>query len=301
LIYVIVKQEGNLNSRHIVLSQERKGALFIVAASVLWSFGGVCIKLIPWDAMTIVGLRALFAAAVFAIYRRTIKINLTLGNILAGLCLSGTTMLFVYANKLTTAAAAILLQFSAPIFIILMHLIFYKKKPKLSEVIAVSVTVLGMILFFADKLEQGGLLGNILATGSGITFAGMVVSSKRADADPEQSIMLGFIINALIGVPFAVFNATADIGAWGLSIFLGVVHVGIAYIFFSAGIVNTPALLACLIAALEPVLNPILVAIFLGEIPGPFSVVGGIVIIATVVTYNVWLEKLAAASSRHIP
>ena len=270
---------------------DRKGPLCMLAASVCWSFGGLCIKFIPWSAMSIIGLRALLAAIVFSVYRRSLKISFTKGNITAAICLSLTTILFVFANKLTTAAAAILLQFSAPIFIILIQLVFYGKKPKVSEAVAVSITILGMLLFFADHLEAGGTLGNILAILSGLSFAGVFVCNKRPDVVPEQSLLLGFIINAVIGLPFVVIGVDADPLAWGAAVVLGVVQVGLAYVFFSIGIRRTTALLACLITAMEPVLNPLWVALFTNEFPGPFAISGGAVIVLTVVCFNVWTEK----------
>jgi len=274
-----------------MISDRRKGPLFMIAASICWSFGGLCIKFIPWGAMSIIGLRAIFAAVVFGIYRKSIKIDFTPGNILAALAVSATTVLFVFANKLTTAAAAILLQFCAPIFIIIFHLVFYGKKPRLSELVAVAVTLAGMLLFFADRLEPGNTLGNIFAIASGITFAGVFVFNKRPDVNTDHSLFLGFIINAVIGAPFVILQVTPDITAWGAAIFLGVIQVGVAYIFFSLGIKRTAALLACLITALEPVLNPTLVAIVAKEVPGPFSIAGGAIIIITVVLYNIWVEK----------
>ena len=281
-----------------MLSNNRKGPLSIAAASILWSFGGLCIKSIPWGAMSIIGLRAVLAAAVFIVYRRSVKIEFTPGNILAALCLSGTTILYVFANKLTTAAAAILLQYTAPIFIILMYLIFYRTKPKLSEAVAVGITMIGMLLFFAGHLEAGGMLGNMLAIGSGLAFAGVFVCNKRPDTDPLQSVFLGFLINAVIGTPFAFFEATANLSAWGALVFMGIAQVGLAYLFFSKGIKKTPALLACLITALEPVLNPIWVALFIGETPGVYAAAGGVLIIVTVVSYNVWVEL---HSSKKLP
>jgi drug/metabolite transporter (DMT)-like permease len=280
------------------LSADRKGPICMVAASIFWSFGGLCIKFIPWGAMSIISIRAIFAALVFIIFRRSVKIDFTFGNILTALCLSATTILFVFANKLTTAAAAVLLQFTAPVFIILFGLIFYKKKPTISSSIAVAVTLLGMLLFFADRLDSGHILGNILAIISGITFAGMFVCNKRPDTNPEHALLLGFIINSVIGAPFVFFEVTADVMAWGAAIFMGVVQVGLAYVFFSIGIKKTSALLACLITAMEPVLNPIWV--FLAgiwgwlpevEVPGQYALIGGVVIIVTIVGYNVWLEK----------
>ena len=270
---------------------KRKGPVCMVAASICWSFGGICIKFIPWGAMSIIGLRALLAVAVFIIYRRSAKIKFTFGNVLAAVCLSSTNILFVFANKLTSAAAAILLQFTAPVFIVLIQLVFYKKIPKFGEIVAVLVTVSGMLLFFADSLDSGGLTGNILAIVSGLTFAGVFVFNQREDTNPEEALLLGFYINSVIGVPFSFFEVTAEVVAWVSVVFLGIVQVGFAYIFFSIGIKNTPALLACLITAMEPVLNPVWVALATGEIPGPFAVAGGAVIILTVIAYNIWAEK----------
>jgi len=281
--------------------KDRKGPLFIALASVCWSFGGLFIKFIPWGAMSIVGIRACLAAIVFVIYRRSFKVEFTTGNILTAICLSSTTVMYVYANKLTTAAAAILLQFTAPIFIILIYLIFYRRKPTLSAVIAVLLTLAGMTLFFAENLDTGAFWGNIMALISGLSMAGVYVCTKRPDTKPENALFMGFLINTCIGLPFVFTEVTADLSAWAAVIFLGVVQVGFAYIFFSKGMKRTSALLACLISTIEPILNPIWVMLagLLGllpelEIPGHLAIAGGIIIILTVVGYNVWIERSAA-------
>jgi drug/metabolite transporter (DMT)-like permease len=281
--------------------KNRRAPLFIIAASVCWSFGGLCIKLIPWGAMSIIGLRSALAALVFAAYRRSFKVKLNLGTVLAAACLSLTIMLYVFANKYTTAAAAILLQFSSPVFIILLNLVFYRTKPRRSEAVAVLATILGMVLFFADKLEPGGMFGNLLAVASGLTFAGVFVCNRREDVVPEEAMFLGFLINAAIGLPFAYLQATPDPVAWGAVAFMGIVQVGLAYVFFSIGIKSTPALLACLITAFEPVFNPVWVALATGEVPGPLSIVGGTVIVATVLVYNIYVEKKSSAAGKPFP
>ena len=277
---------------------KQKGPLYMAAAALCWSFGGLGIRLIPWGAMSIIGMRAFLAAIVFALYRRSIKIQWTRGNILSALCLAATTMLFVFANKLTTAACAIFLQFTAPIFIILLELLLFRKKPKPSAAIAVAVTLGGMLLLLAGQMDSGGLLGNLLAIGSGLAFAGVFVSNKRPDTVPEQSLLLGFAINAVIGLPFVFFESAMDAVAWGAILVLGVVQVGLAYVFFSKGIQKTPALAACLITALEPVLNPVWVALVTTEKPGALAVAGGAVIIATVVLYNLWTQRAAVHAAK---
>jgi len=283
-----------------MLSDDRKGPVFIALASLCWSLGGVLIRFIPWGAMSIVGLRAILAAGVFIIYRRSFKLEFTLGNILTAICLSSTTVMYVFANQLTTAAAAILLQFTAPIFIILIYLVFYGKKPTVSAVVAVFFTLAGMSLFFVENLDAGGFWGNIMALISGLSMAGVYVCNKRPDTNPENALFLGFLINTCIGMPFAIIQVTADIVAWGAIIILGVVQVGFAYVFFSKGIKRTSALLACLTSTIEPILNPLWVMLAglwgllpVLEIPGRFALIGGVLIILTVVGYNIWVERTA--------
>ena len=263
-----------------------------------WSFGGVFIKFIPWGAMSIVGLRAVFAALVFVVFRKSFRVNLTLGNIITALCLSATTLLYVFANKMTTAAAAILLQFTAPVFIVLIYLVFYRKKPSLGSVLAILLTLAGMWLFLMDGFGAGGFVGNVLAIISGLTMAGVYVGNKRADTNPQDALFLGFLINSFIGLIFAVTEVTADFSSWIIVILLGVVQVGLAYVFFSKAIKSVSALLACLISTVEPLLNPlwVMLAGFAGlldvtEIPGLFALVGGAIIICSVVGYSIWEDK----------
>ena len=266
----------------------------MAAAAICWSFGGLCLKFVQhWNAMSIIGLRALFAAVIFAIYRKGIKVRLTKGNVFAAIFLASTTVLFVFANQHTTAAAAVLLQFTAPVFILLIEFVLYRKKPRLIEALAVIFTILGILLFFADQLDSGQLLGNILAIISGLTFAFVFVCNKRPDTEPEQSVMLGFLINTIVWTPFAFFdpNITADIVPWSFVVFMGAIQVGLAYVFFSIGIKRTSALLACLVVAIEPVFNPIWVALATPERPGRYALIGGIVIILTIVGYNVWVAR----------
>jgi len=262
----------------------------MLVTSLCWSFGGLFLKFIPWYAMSITGLRALFAEIVFAVYRKSVKIEFTKGNVMTAVLLSCTTTQFVLANKMTTSAAAILLQYTSPVFIILIYLVFYKVKPRMRESSVVLITILGMLLFFADQLDGGSMLGNLIAIGSGLSLAGVFVCNKREDTNPGQALFLGFLLNMAIGLPFAIHEVTPDPVAWGAIVFLGVVQVGFAYLFFSFGIKRTPALLACVISALEPVLNPVWVALFTGETPGAYTLAGGAVIICAVVGYNILME-----------
>ena len=264
-----------------------KGLLFIVATAVLWSFGGLLIKFIPWDAMTIAGLRAVFAGAVTAIYMRRPRITMNKPVILGALSLSATTILFVFANKLTTAANAIVLQYTAPVFVMIMAVVFLKQRINALDVGSVIVVFAGITLFFFDKLAPTALLGNVLAVLSGVAFAGVFFFNKMDGAKPIEAMLLGHIINVVVALPFIAANVTLEPVAWGMVALLGVFQLGIAYVLFSIGIKHTPPISASLISTLEPLLNPLWVLLFVGERPGVWAIIGGTVVLMAVVNYNI--------------
>lgn len=263
-----------------------KGPLMIAATAVLWSFGGLLIKLISWDAMTIIGVRAIFAAAILAIYMRRPHITFSPSVLLGAVCMSGTTILFVFANKLTTAANAIVLQDTAPIFVIILSLIFLKKRPRALDVIAVLATFGGISLFFFDQLHGSAMLGNILACVSGVTFAGVFLINQMPNAKPEESLLLGHLINIVIGLPFILTHITFEPIAWLSITLLGVFQLGLAYVLFSIGIKLTAPISASLIAMLEPLLNPTWVYMMTGEKPGSWALAGGGLVLISVLAYN---------------
>lgn len=268
-----------------------KGPLMIAATAVLWSFGGLLIKLIPWDAMTIVGIRSLIAGIVMAIYMRRLRISMTPSVILGGLCMAGTTILFVFANKLTSAANAIVLQYVSPIFVLIFSALFFGKRFRAFDIAAVIVVFFGIALFFFDGLEPGVMLGNILAVLAGVCFAGVFLVNQMKGAKPEEALLLGHIINAVVGIPFVVTSVTFEPGPWLYIVLLGVFQLGLAYVLFSIGIKHTPPVAASLIATLEPLLSPVWVLLITGEKPGLFALIGGVVVIATVVLYSIRSAK----------
>ncbi len=269
------------------MQNKAKGPILIAATAILWSFGGILIKLIPWDAMTIVGLRAIFAAAVMAIYMKRVRITFSPSVILGALCIAGTTILFVFANKLTTAANAIVLQYTAPIFVVVLSLIFLKKKPKALDIGAVLAAVAGMALFFFGQLKADALLGNILALLSGITFAGVFLINQMPKAKPEESLLLGHLINVAVGIPFIITHVTFEPVAWLSVTLMGIFQLGIAYVLFSIGIKYTTPISASLLATLEPLLNPVWVFLMTGEQPGMWALIGAAVVIVSIVVYSV--------------
>ena len=303
---IIVKYvNSNLANGCDFVQLNKRGPLLIALTAFLWSFGGVLIKLVPWDAMTIIGVRAALGSIVIIIYMRKPRISFKPSVILGALCMSGTTMLFVFANKLTTAANAIMLQYTAPVFVIILSAILWKKLPKRLDVVAVLAVFGGIALFFIDQLRSTAILGNILAVLSGLAFAGVFLVNQMPDSRPEESVLLSMIINTVAALPFIVQNVTFEPVAWVSIALLGFFQIGLAYVLFSIGIKHTPPVTASLIASIEPILNPIWVVMATGESPGAWAIAGGVIVVLVVAGYSFVMSKrtryaVAAEPSQNI-
>ena len=281
------------------LRQRRLGTLCVFIAAVLYSIGGLCIKVIPWNGMSINSARNIVALLVVGGYllisRHRPRFNrwIALGTI--SVC--GTNVLFSLANKLTTAANTIVLQFTAPIFVILLGILFWKKRPEKLDIAACVLVLLGVVCFFVESLEAGGMLGNVLALFSGLTYAGVFLLNDLPDADPISSVFWGDALSVVLGFPFLMRETEFTAIAITSVIILGAFQVGLAYVLMCIGLRTTPAVTASLISGIEPVLNPILVAVFYHETIGPLSLVGAVIVVLSVVAYNVIRGHRAAEDS----
>ncbi len=267
----------------------RRGTLCVFAAALLYSIGGLCIKVIPWHGMSINGGRTLIALFVVGGYmflaRHKLRWNKWIA--LGAVAVCGTNVLFTLANKMTTAANAIVLQFTAPIFVILLSLFFWRKKPQRLDLIVCTVVLLGVLCFFVESLEAGGTLGNVLALFAGLSYAGVFLLNDLPDADPISSVFWGDFFSAVMGLPFLLRETDFSPVTLGSLLILGAFQVGLAYVLMCIGLRTTPAVTASLVSGIEPVLNPILVAVFYHETIGPLSLLGAAVVISAVVIYNV--------------
>ena len=266
----------------------RKGIAAMLAASVCFSLGGLLIKLIPWNPLAINGVRNLIAACVIGLYllviHHRVRFNLTI--LVGGICMSGVTTFFALANKMTTAGNTIILQYTAPIWILLLSLVFFGKKPGRTEVLSIGIVFFGIILFFLEGLSTGRYLGDALALISGIFYAGVFMLNSFEKGDALSSIFLGQLLTGLTLSPL-VFRETEFGCTVLLCVFLlGAVQVGLAYIFFNFGTRLTDPLTASIINAIEPILNPVLVAVFYGETLGPLSFAGAAVVITGILVYQ---------------
>lgn len=287
------------------------GPLYLVAAAILWSMAGVLTKFIPWSATSVACLRGLIAAMVQMAYSRTWKIKLTKPIILTAVCYLGETLLFTFANKMTSAGSAIVLQNTSPLYIMLMGLIVLKQKPSKLDCCVGVVIFSGILLSMIDTFRGGELpgsnpmLGNLLALASGVFYAGIFFTSRLPGADSLQSTILGNLMYVffipLLFTDQAIMNpASTGVPAWQswLAIFfMGSCQLGLSWICFSRGIKTTPSLQASFITMIEPVLNPILALILLGEAMGTLSVIGSALVIITIVVHNVLTAKKEATKA----
>jgi drug/metabolite transporter (DMT)-like permease len=264
------------------MNERRKAWLLLVATAMLWSLGGLLIKSVDAHPLAIAGTRGAIAALVLLLALKKPQFNWSFAQVGAALAYAATTILFVSANKTTTAANAILLQYTAPIYVAFLAAWLLKEKTRLYDWLTVLIVIGGMALFFLDDLSTQRIWGNIIAVFSGVTFAFFAVFMRmQKDGSPLESVLLGNILTAVIGIPF-LFQAVPGSNDWLLLLILGVVQLGLPYILYARAIKHATALEAILIPVIEPLLNPLWVFFMLGETPGLLVFTGGAVVVAAV-------------------
>lgn len=276
-------------------SERQRAIICLVITALLWSLGGILIKLVDLNALAIAGARSAIASVVIFLFLRKPKFNWSAAQIGAALSYTGTVSFFVLANKMTTAANAILLQYTAPVYVAILGAWLLKEKVKLYDWGAILLTVGGMALFFMDSLDAGRIAGNVYAMLSGICFALFAVFMRmQKNGSPLESVLLGNVLTAIIGLPFLAGSVPDAKDLTGL-VLLGVIQLGVPYILYSKAVKHLTALEVTLIPVLEPVLNPVWVFLSIGEIPGAMAQVGGAVVL-TVIT--AWCSIPAIKSRR---
>jgi drug/metabolite transporter (DMT)-like permease len=255
----------------------------ILVAALCWSLGGILIKWIPWPALAVAGGRGLLAGVFLALATRGLRFSWTPLQLSAAVAYALCTITFVVATKLTTAANAILLQYTAPVWVALFAASVLGERARRSDWIAIAVTFTGMALFFADSIRWSGFLGNLVGVLSGMCFAAMaLLMRKQKDSSVTESIILGNLIAAVVGLPAAVHAPPLAASGWVALGTLGVVQLGFSYMLYARAIKHITALEAVLIPVIEPILNPVWVMLLLGERPGTLSLCGGVLVLGAV-------------------
>ena len=277
------------------MKKENIGMIEMLLCAALWSIAGIFMKLIPWNGFAVAGMRSLIAGLTFAVYmvitrRRFIFTSKT---ILSGILTGCVYTCFAVANKLTTAANAIVLQFTSPVFIVIFSALIFRQSIKRNDMYVVIATLLGIALFFFDQLKPGYILGNFVAIAAGMFMAGMFMVVGNLEGDTRFSaIFIGQMFTFLVGLPFIIttkpeFTTTAVLSI----LILGVFQLGISYILYVHASKYCPPLACCLLGALEPLLNPVWVFLFDGERPGIFALVGAFIVVVSITVWCIFGQK----------
>ncbi len=276
-----------------------RALILLAVAALLWSTGGVIIKVIGWQPAAISGMRSLIASFVVLLWIRRPRFTWSKWQIGGAIAYALCCGLFVVATKYTTAANAIMLQYTGPIYVALFGNWFLNERTTRLDWAAIAVTLAGMVLFFMDKLSAEGMTGNILAIISGIAFAWLALFlRKQKDESPVESVLLGNWIIALCALPFMLQSAPNAPSDWIWLVLLGIVQLAIPYILYTKAIVGTTALEAVLIPVVEPLFNPIWVMLFYGEKPGRWAAIGAVFVLTGVIgRASLSLKKKPLASA----
>lgn len=281
------------------------GALALAATAFFWSLAGIFIKLVDWNPFAIAGARSLVAAAFILVVIRKPRFTFSGAQLGAAVSSCATMLMFIYANKATTSANAILLQYGAPIYTGILSAIIIKEKPRAEHILGFVAVAAGMVLFFVGGIGGGSLKGDLVAIASGVSFSFYYVFMRmQKDGSPIESSLLAHIMTAAIALGISLFLPAPVITAKavGAILGLGVLQIGVASILFSWGIKRVPATEGILIGGLEPVFNPLWVFLFMGERPGNNALAGGALILCAVVVTSLVSTRrdtaLAKAGSR---
>ena len=280
--------------------------LLVLGAAILWSTGGLFIKATDLSAFELSFGCSLLAAITIAIFTRREGLGINRISAITSILYAALLILFVLATKLTTAANAIFLQYTAPVYVMILEPLFYKEKFRGRDLITVAACVGGMSLFFVGKLRPQDVSGNLFALASGVCFALFFLllrHSRARDVNRASSAIYGNLIVVLVCAPAFLAAARRGISAGdvGRIAYLGIVQIGFAYLLFTLAMARgVRSLDAGIIGYIEPVLNPVWVFLFIGERPSGWAIIGGAIIIASVIAHMV-LEARARREPIQIP
>lgn len=259
------------------MKNTNRGIIYIVIAMVLFSTGGLFIKLIDANAFTITFGRALIAGLIFLPFIQWKKIRISKSYVMLVIAYCYLCIMFVTTTKMTTAANAIILQCTAPLWLYLFYVIVKGKKITKRDLVPRIFILLGIVAILGES-DGGNLFGNLLALSNGIAYAFVQYNMEKDYPFSDASVIglnnIVLCLAILVLLPQNLAFSGLTVQGWLGIIFLGVFQIGVSYLFFFKGVRLISALKASIVSLLEPILNPIFVFIFVGEMPSVVSLIG---------------------------
>lgn len=273
--------------------------LMVLAAAFLFSTGGVAVKssgLLPWQ---VASFRCLIAAATLWIVLPGVRRRPSWGVLAVSSCYAGTMICYVLANKATTAASAIFLQATAPLYVLLLAPLLLGERGRLRHVAVMAGLGTGLALLFLDEQAASAsapdpFRGNVLGALAGLFWAGTVMGlrylgrSRRRGNEGALAVVWGNAVAGLVSLPMALPVVSQDVGDYLWVVYLGVFQIAVAYLFLTSAMGSVPALDASLLLLVEPVFNPVWAFLFLAEVPGRLTLAGAFLILAMAVLQSWW-------------
>lgn len=257
-----------------------RAKMCIIGTAFGYSLMGVTLKLIPFHPLVLNGMEKVFCFVLLGLSRKSFHIRFNKSTLLGAIFMYLSGMLFVTANKMTTAANSVILQYTNPIFVILFSYLFLHKKAEKKDMVFTGVMLAGMVLFFVDDISIGNMAGNVIAILSGVAMALSNMYAHYSDTDVREYGMINCLIAIVIGaavVPF--YPPEISIVSAGAVVFYGIFCSAIPIILLAKGAPYVEPLNISMLLMIEPICGPIWVALAVKEIPGKLALVGaGIVL-----------------------
>lgn len=274
----------------------KKAILITCFVALLWSLAGLNIKMIHLSGFAVAGGRSLVAMLLLTpmvIRKGNIKIT---PYVLGGaVCYTAFNYCFIISTKLTTSAVAIMMQYTAPIYVALLSWVFLRERIHRADIISIMFVFGGMLLFFVDETNGGNVLGNAIAVFNGITFAGISIFLRlQKNGDPAFSMYLGNVLSALLGMPFLLTEGVPDGSSLMFLLIAGILSA-LTYTLYAKASTGLTALETVLFPIIDPVMNPVWVFLMFGERPGIPSLIGAGIVLIAVTVRALWSVREEAA------
>lgn len=273
--------------------RNNQGPILVLLGATAFSLGGLLIKLIPLDPFTINAFRCVFSSMVIGwyLYVTNHKPVINRTTLTGAFFVAAMMMTYVVSNKLTSAANAIVLEYTAPILVIVFEAVFFKKIPDRMSMIICLVVFIGIGVVVLDSAAKGNFLGDMVALTSGVFYALTMMLNEFRNSDSLSSVFMGHLFTAFMTVFCLKSVVTIGPKTMLLIAALGIFQAGLGYTLLTLGLKKCDPVTGSLMACIEPALNPLLVALFYGEYMSLRQMIGCAIVIGSIIIYNIYTSK----------